>query len=163
VSRDGGATWSAEGSVTTTASASASHVWTVTGPAATRGRVRAKWDADPSTSDASDVDFSITGPAVTVTSPNGSGSLLIGNTQTIRFTHNLGVGQSVKLELSRDGGTTWEHPIAVVTTTSATSGSYAWVVAGPATTLARIRASSAADPDVFDISDVNFSIRPGAK
>ena len=70
---------------------------------------------------------------------------------------NLGIGQQIKLEVTRDGGNTWS-PITTVTTTSATSGSFQWLVTGPATSEARIRASASVDAAVFDVSDVSFAI-----
>src|SRR5262249_54542467 len=115
---------------------------------------------DVAVSDVSDVPFAIVSPVVTVTSPNGAGSLRIGSTQTITFTHNLGAGQSVNIDVSRNGPLGPWSPLTgrPGSTTSATAGSFDWIVTGPATTHARVRVSAAADPSVFDISDVDFTI-----
>ena len=94
-------------------------------------------------------------PSVTLTSPNGGESWPVGTTQTIQFTYNVGAGQSVALEVSRDSGATWS-PLASVTTTSATSLAYAWLVSGPTTTHARIRARLTSSPSVADASDGDF-------
>jgi hypothetical protein len=158
ISRDGGATWSPVASLTTTAATSGAYPWVVDGPSTTAARIRVTWAVDPSVSDVSDVDFVIAGPTVTITSPNGAGVIAIGSTRTITFTHNLGAGEAVNLELSRDGGLTWS-PLAQVITMSASTGSYAWAVTGPATGQARIRVSWSADPRVCDFSDVDFAIR----
>jgi hypothetical protein len=48
--------------------------------------------------------------------------------------------------------------VASSTTTTATSGTYAWTVTGPPTTTARIRVTSTNSPAVNDISNVNFTI-----
>jgi hypothetical protein len=94
---------------------------------------------------------------ITVSAPNTAVSWRASTVQNITYTHNLGTGQPVVIEVSRDGGSSW-GPVASVNTTAATSGTYAWTVSGPPTTTARIRVSSAATPSVNDISNVNFTI-----
>ena len=65
------------------------------------------------------------------------------------------VGENnVKVELSRDNGTTFETLFANV----ANVGSVCWTVTGPSTTEALIRVSSISDPSVFAISDEAFVI-----
>jgi hypothetical protein len=64
----------------------------------------------------------------------------------------------VAIDVSRDGGATFS-PITTFTTTSDTSGSYSWVVTGPATTQARIRVTWTANAAVTDLSNVNFRIQ----
>ena len=94
---------------------------------------------------------------VTVTAPNTAVSWRASTVQNITYTHNLGAAQPVTIDVSRDGGSSWD-PVANTTTTAATSGTYAWTVTGPPTTAARIRVSSTATPGVNDISNVNFTI-----
>ena len=94
---------------------------------------------------------------ITVSAPNTAVSWRASTAQNITYTHNLGAGQPVIIEVSRDGGGSWS-PVASSNTTAATSGTYAWTVTGPPTTQARIRVSSANTPTVTDISNVNFSI-----
>jgi len=144
--------------VATTSSTSGSYAWVVSGPATTHGRIRVGLANDPAAFDISDVDFTTAGPIVTVTSPNGAGTIVIGSPRSVTFAHNLGVGQVMNIEISRNGAAGPWSPIATVTTTNATSGSYQWTVSGPATTHARIRVSWAADPAVADVSDVDFTI-----
>src|SRR5262249_45040575 len=91
MSRDGGPSSSAD-ATTPPEVPSGSFSSVATGPATSAARIRASLAIAQSRNDISDVDFSIADPAVTVTSPNGSGSIRIGNTQTITFTHNLGIG-----------------------------------------------------------------------
>src|SRR5262249_3375392 len=155
--RNGGSTWSSITTIKTTATPSSSYVWVVTSPATTQARIRATWTSNTSGSDVSDGGFSIGGAAITVTGPHGAGGLPIGSTFPITFTHNLGVGQLVNLDVSRNGGVTWS-PITTVTTTSDTVGTYPWVLTGPATTQARVRASWASNTAVTDSSDVNFTL-----
>jgi hypothetical protein len=70
----------------------------------------------------------------------------------------MGIAQVVNIDISGDGGTTWQ-PLTTFTTTSADSGTYSWVVTGPPTTHARVRVRWAADLTVTDISG-EFTIRP---
>ena len=159
VSRDGGVSWSPITVLTTTSATTGTYSWVVSGPATTQARIRATSAANSLVSDTSDVNFTITSPTITVTAPNTAVSWRAGDTKSITFSHSLGVGQVVNIDVSRDGGATWAL-ISPFTTTSATSGTYAWVVSGPTTTQARIRVSSALDSTITDIGDVNFTILP---
>ena len=51
------------------------------------------------------------------------GSWRVGDVRAITWTHNLGAGAPFDLELSRDGGTTWEALAAGVPSIGAASGS----------------------------------------
>jgi len=158
VSRDGGVTWSSIAtSVANATATTGTFDWVVTGPATSTARVRVSWASDTAANDASNVNFSIVTPSIAVTAPNTAVTWRAGNTQTLRFTHNLGTGQPVAFDVSRDGGSTWT-PIISLTTTTSNAVTYAWVVSGPPTPLARIRARWTSDPGVFDVSDVNFAI-----
>jgi len=99
----------------------------------------------------------LTVPGITVTAPNTAVSWDVGSTQAVSFTHNLGVGQAVNIDISRDGGASW-NLITTVTTASATSGGFSWTVTGPATTQALFRATWVSSTLVTDTSDVNFTI-----
>jgi hypothetical protein len=95
---------------------------------------------------------------ITVSAPNTAVTWLVGTTQTIRWTDNLGTGATVKLEISRDGGSTWSQIAASVAQSSSTTGSFNWTVTGPATGSASIRATWTLIPSVTDTSNVNFTI-----
>jgi hypothetical protein len=107
--------------------------WTVTGRATTRARFRVTHTAGTSTG-TTVVNTALADPRVTVTELK---TLLIGRTYALKFTHNLGKGQPVRIELQRGGE--WQTLFASVDTTAATASSHSWMVAGPATTTARLR------------------------
>ena len=87
--------------------------------------------------DVSDHTFTVVTPAITLVKPNGGEQLRIGQTYPITWT-TTGVTGNVKIELSRDGGVTWETLFA-----NASNGSAAWTVTGPATdAAAQIRITS---------------------
>ncbi len=159
VSRDGGSTWSPITAFTTTSATTGTYSWKVTGPPTIQARVRVTSGANALVTDMSDVDFAIVNPVITVTAPNTAVSWRAGDSKNITFSHNMGIGQTALIDVSRDGGSTWSR-LASFVTTSATSGSFAWIVTGPASNQARIRVSWAVDPSVTDMSDVNFKILP---
>jgi len=99
----------------------------------------------------------IVSPVITVTAPNTNVNWGVGSTQTIAWTHNLGAGSPVAIDVSRDGGTTWNTIASSVANASATAGSYAWVATSPATTSARVRVRTASGA-VSDASDTNFRL-----
>jgi hypothetical protein len=89
---------------------------------------------------------------MTVTAPTGSSNWTIGSTRTISWTNNLGATATVRLEVSRDNGSTWSQIAASVQNSSASGGSFSWVVTGPATANGRIRASWTSNTSVTDNS-----------
>jgi CSLREA domain-containing protein len=134
--------------------------WT---PAATSGNARIRVtarDADGLTvSDASDASFTIAAgpPAVTVAVPNTAVVWTAGTVQTIKWTDNLGPAGAVNLDLSRDGGTTWEPLASGVVNTSNTAGSFQWTVTGPPTLNALVRATWT-NGTISDSSNAAFAI-----
>lgn len=160
LSRNGGATWEVlAASVQNATPHSGSYLWLVSGPATTAALVRVSFSwPTGSVSDVSNTTFAIAAPSLTVTSPNTAVTLAAGSTYQLVASHNLGAGQSIAFDLSRDGGSVWT-PVGAATST-ATGASLSWPVTGPPTTQARIRATWTANPVVSDMSNVNFTIAP---
>ncbi|MCS6804701.1 MAG: zinc-dependent metalloprotease [Acidobacteriota bacterium] len=92
-------------------------------------------------------------PSINVSAPNGGENWPINSTQTITWS-SVSVTGNVKIELSRNGGSTYETLFA----DTANDGSQSWTVTGAATTQARIRITSLANPAINDVSNANFSI-----
>jgi hypothetical protein len=90
---------------------------------------------------------------IVVTSPDGGENWELFSVQTITWT-STGVSGPVKIELSRDGGATWTTIIPL----TPNDGSQRWRILRGATTQARIKVSSIANPTMFDISNANFTI-----
>ena len=61
----------------------------------------------PLDGDVSNVAFTLAVPTVTVTMPNTNVLWNVGSNQNVSWPHNLGAAESVDIEISRDGGTTW--------------------------------------------------------
>src|SRR5687767_422507 len=155
VSRDAGATWTL---ITSSTAYDGAFNWTVTRPATTRARIRVCSVSTPALCDASNANFRIAAAIITVVTPNGGESWVIGTTRPIRWTRAGPAGSNVRIELSRNGGTSWTPIFASVANDSTQN----WLVTGPATTAARIRVCSIATPSVCDTSNRTFRIVAGA-
>jgi hypothetical protein len=68
----------------------------------------------------------LTSPSITVATPNGGETWLVGSSQGITWS-SASTSGNVKIELSRDSGTTWETLVA----STADDGAYDWTVTGP--------------------------------
>jgi hypothetical protein len=105
--------------------------------------------------------FDFGGDTLTVVSPNTNVKWRIGSLHQIQWTHNLGLGETFRIELDRDNDGSYEEPIAAAATAdSASRGSFAWTVTGPPTATARVRVAWTDNLSVSDVSDVTFQIRP---
>jgi len=128
-----------------------SQPWMVTGPLSNNCKIRIT-DVDGSPSDLSDRTFNIVEEKLTVTSPNGGENWQIGTPHTIIWTSS-GTSGNVKIELSRDGGLTWQTYFV----STLDDGSESWVVTGPASANCVIRISDV-DGTPWDVSDSPFTI-----
>jgi hypothetical protein len=134
LSRDGGATFAL---LAASAPNTGSFVWTATGPDTAAARVRVAATGALAASHVGAA-FQITTPTLAVTSPAAGASWAIGTARTISWSSNLAAGTTVRVDLSRDGGTTW----TALASASPASGSLAWTATSPATTTARGRVTA---------------------
>jgi hypothetical protein len=130
-------------------------VWTVQGPPTAQARIRITSLSNPAIVDTSDGNFTIAGPSITVTYPDGGEPHVIGTNDAVNW-NSAGITGNVKIDYSNNGGASW-FPIYASTEND---GFAVWTVQGPPTTQARIRVTSLNDPAVFDISNSNFIINP---
>jgi len=154
LSRDAGASWE---SLTANTADDGSFAWTVSDPASANCLVRVA-DVTDIAADSSDSVFAIVKPQITVIAPNGGESWDIGTTQNIvwRSEH---VSGTVKIELSRDSGATWEQLAADLDIEPDAAGNshISWTVSGPESDACRIKVS-ATNGQAADVSDADFSI-----
>jgi hypothetical protein len=151
LSRDGGATWTTLFKKTAN---DGTQSWKVDGLATSQALVRVSSVDTPGIADTSNAVFTLGGGSVAVIAPNGGETWPINSTQTLQW-NSSGITGKVKIELSRDGGTTWTKLFNNV----ANTGSKTWKIKKPATTQARIRVSGVDDPGAADTSDANFTIQ----
>ena len=94
--------------------------------------------------------------SITVLTPNGDDQFPIGTLQTIRWS-SAGLTGDVKIELSRDGGTTFQTIFA----DQPANGFVDWNVSGTETYQALIKITSLDDSSLSDVSDYPFTIASG--
>ncbi|MFN0157180.1 MAG: WD40/YVTN/BNR-like repeat-containing protein [Bacteroidota bacterium] len=97
-------------------------------------------------------------PSVTVVVPNGGEEWLAGSSSTVQW-NSSSLSGNVKIELSRDGGSTFSE---VLSASTSNDGVQEWVVSGTPTTTAKIRVSSVSTPTVADTSNASFEITQAA-
>jgi hypothetical protein len=153
ISRDAGRTWTTLQSAVAAPHGHGRFVWTVTGPATTAGRVRVVAVGDPKAADVNNALFEVSRAEVQFTTVGGSVTWGIGTHRPIGWRHNLGTGQAVNLDLSRDDGVTWTRLASDLALRGSSSSSLLWTVAGPATARARLRVQWSADASVSAVSE----------
>ncbi|MCC2670603.1 MAG: glycosyl hydrolase, partial [Armatimonadetes bacterium] len=137
LSRDAGGTYPEV--IAANAPDTGSFSWTPQLPVGTTSRIRITSNTDSSITDSSDADFSIVEGSLTVITPNGGEVVRFGAHVTVRWsaTSLALTSQTVRIDLSRDGGQTFNEVIA--DSVSTLDGQFDWVVSAPGTTSARIR------------------------
>lgn len=96
--------------------------------------------------------------SITILTPNGNDILGVGTIVPITW-NSYGLSGNVKIELSRDGGISFE----TIQDEQPNYGMFNWIVTGPNTNQALIKISSKEDSTVFDLSDNYFSIESGVQ
>ncbi|MEW6142745.1 MAG: DUF5050 domain-containing protein [Chloroflexota bacterium] len=93
--------------------------------------------------------------SITLTYPDGGEDWPVGATKTIFWqTSNVSGSANIKIELSRDGGSTYTEIVA----STVNDGNHDWLVAGDTSAQARIRVSVIGQTGVQDASTANFTI-----
>lgn len=136
-----------------------SEIWTVTGSITSTARIRVSGVSTPSVADTSDANFSIVQAVISLLNPNTAVSWPVGTGQVLQWSTNFS-GGSVKIELSRNGGSSFPE---VIFASTPNDGAEAWVVTGPPGTGNRIRISSISNPAIADTSEASFVILGGFK
>lgn len=153
-STDSGASWT---TIQDSTANDGRHNWLVPNVQSTQCLIRIQDARDGNPTDTSDGIFEIRPPAASlkVTSPNGGETWQMATTQNITWTSSNTSG-TVKIEISRDNGSSWTTLIA----STPDNNSWQWNVAGPASTICLVRISDT-DGNPMDTSDAVFSITNG--
>ena len=109
------------------------------------------------TSNAGNVSRPVTGagasPTITVSAPKGGETWSVNANKTIQWSYT-GVISAVRIDLSRDGGVTWQ----TLFSSTPNDKSQPWTVTGPSTTQARVRVCDVSMV-VCGASNTNFTIQ----
>jgi hypothetical protein len=141
LSLNGGSTFAPIANCTALPASATSCNWVPTMPSShARVRVTAR-NGGATSVDESAANFTVTRrpPLVLVLTPHTSSRLTVGSTQFIRWIHTLGAQSYVRIELSRNGGATWETIADSVKNVHPLGGVFRWVVTGPTTNAAVVR------------------------
>lgn len=145
---DGGISWS---HISTNEDEDGSYSWTVPNVATEQARVRVVDVLIDDIFDMSDANFEIQ-YSITVTSPTSATNWKWGTAQNVTWT-TKGVSGNVKIELSRDAGTTWE----TIAASTPNDGTYEWTIPTGEQSIRGtdniIRVSSVNDPTLYDDSE----------
>lgn len=150
VSRDNGASWE---TIISNKNDNGKYSWTVTEPVTNNALIRVSAPGG-TPSDVSDGVFTILAtPTITVVEPNGGEVLTIGDGYNILWS-NTNFNNDVKIEISRDGGSSWE----TITDSTENDGDYKWDIVGPPSTNCLVRVSDLAGGP-SDVSDAVFTVQ----
>lgn len=138
-------------SIATNIANTGTYSWAITGiTEATNYQIKV---FSASNNDTSDQTFTIQSKTITLTAPADGALWGIGDSKSITWTSKNVTG-NVRIEISRDGGSSWTDLAASV----ANSGTYPWTVTGLASPDCRIRVSSVSEPATYDANDASFRI-----
>ena len=95
-------------------------------------------------------------PSLRIQTPNDVSDWGIGTTQRLAWRYEGGAAR-FRVDVSRDGGTSWET-VATVGNTPGLSQNLYWHVSGPETSTGRLRVTAIGDPNGSDVNDADIRI-----
>jgi hypothetical protein len=129
--------------------------WTVNNSVSAQCLIRVLDANNTCYQDQSNATFSITGLIPTMTSPNGGETLYAGCNHTVTWNSST-FYNSVRIEYSPDGGTTW----TTITSSTSNDGSYSWGIGNITGSNYLIKVSQIDNLALNDVSDAVFTIIP---
>ncbi|MFH1062049.1 MAG: hypothetical protein V1747_04095 [Candidatus Omnitrophota bacterium] len=152
-STNGGSTY--DNAIIASVSNTSTYAWAIPDALSSTVRVRISDVNDALALDTSDANFKIRGD-LTLTSPNGGESLVVGSSQNITWIRNGSI-PIVKLEYSINSGLT--YPNSINNSVDASLLTYAWTIPDNISTQVRVKITYTLDATVYDESNSDFSIK----
>lgn len=152
LSRNGGSTYE---TLFASSPNDGSENWVVSGDITERARIKITSLTLPTVFDSSNENFFIRVASITLLSPNGGELHRVGVTYPISWESQNMLGDA-KIELSRDGGTSYETILA----STPNDGQEEWLVSAPISNFARIKVTAFGNENIFDVSDNNYFVTP---
>lgn len=139
--------------IASTAASSGYYYWPIPNNPSSNCKIRISDVSNSSVNDVSDAVFTITTPAITVTSPNG-GEVFTGNTYEYITWNTSGLSSYVKLEYTTNNGSTWN----LISNGAYNSGSYNWYVPNVSSSTVKVRVTDYYLTTATDESNNTFTI-----
>ena len=149
-STDAGTTWSPI--ISSTSASAGSYTWTLPVISSVQCKVKISDTSNTSTYNISANVFTIYQTALSITSPVGGESWLIGSSHNITWTSSNVA--KVKIEYTTDNGGNW----STIGSITASAGTYSWTVPNSASTQCLVRISDTSNANLFSTSSNVFSI-----
>ncbi|MCP5107583.1 MAG: hypothetical protein GY950_29615 [bacterium] len=135
-----------------------SYSWTVPNDVSTNCLVEISEASDGSPSDFSNAFFAIEAdtppdPTITIVSPNGGETLVVGSSHNIFWASSGTVG-NVKIQYSTNNGSSW----STISSSTSNDGNYSWTVPNAVSSSCKVKISEASDGSPSDTSASTFSI-----
>ncbi|MBC8144336.1 MAG: T9SS type A sorting domain-containing protein, partial [bacterium] len=158
-STDGGSTWTKllAGVVSRLGADIGSYMWTVPNIDAPNALVRVVNDERTRFTDVSDMAFEIVTGRLAVLAPNGGERFELNQPMTVRF--DAPHSQTLRLDYSSDGGSTW---LTIDRTVDAGGGTHTFTPAGIPTKRGMVRLVDESRASLVDVSDGFFEIMEAA-
>ena len=132
--------------------------WTVANSLSSQALIRIKDPLRATTTDTSEAVFNIIAPSLTLTSPNGAESWIVGTSHNITWTSvgtNGSVHDNLTLQYSVNGAS---GPWIDIATGQSNDGTYSWTIADNVSSQVRLKLFDASRTATVDTSDANFAI-----
>jgi hypothetical protein len=140
--------------IASTPASAASYAWTIPAVASTQCQIRIS-DLAGNAPAAVSPAFTISpAPDIVLTAPDGGETWVVGSSQNITWVSKSTVA-NVVLDYSTDGGANWN---SIVSSATASAGTYAWTVPNTVSANCKVRVSDAANSATNSVSAKAFSI-----
>ncbi len=97
---------------------------------------------------------------IRIETPNDPSRWGVNSRQRLAWTY-AGTARDFQIDVTRDGGTTWE-PVQNVPNRDGESQNFWWIVTGPSASAARLRVTAVGDAGATDVNDADIVIAPAA-
>lgn len=134
-----------------------SYDWTIPDDQSVSVKVRITDSNRTEISDVSDAAFIIANPVIRVTAPNGGELWNAQDTENITWENTGSVGNSVKIEYSKDN---FISDVNLINAGASNTGTYPWNIPTDVSSTVRVRVTDNGRTTVWDKSDQNFTILP---
>jgi hypothetical protein len=162
LSRSGGSDWESIGLVTNKPGSAQNFYWSVTGPRTTNGLLRVSAIGDEDATDVNDASIRISPAFIRMLRPAPGTAVRSGDRQRIFWEHNLGALRAVAIDVSIDGGRSWQLVAERAETTGSDTSSFNWTVNVTPTEQARVRVRAIDGSGAFGVSEIFTVLAPSA-